>query len=222
MEIDDSEEKLRRNLLVFSSAILGTAFLQPKLAQSGIILGFIQTKDVDPFRMWVAVTAILMYLTYRYWYSGARSKAWVTWHGAASFWANQPLSAILQEAIRATYMGEDRGYPLAGAKPFAEHARREITSIDVYFESNTDFRRSGLATYTADFVTGYGVGSQAVNYDIGKGRGIWLYANGLGRTLGSTGSLGEIVVPLAVTLLAFVVCVSALWDRWPWVFVKPW
>ncbi|MGA4418647.1 hypothetical protein ACI2UY_00535 [Ralstonia nicotianae] len=77
--VDDSEEKSRRNLVMLSSAILATTYLQPKLADKGKLFGFIDAVDVDPIRAWTLVTVALCYFAFRYWYSSGRTKTWGEW-----------------------------------------------------------------------------------------------------------------------------------------------
>lgn len=77
--VDDSEEKSRRNLVTLSSAVLATTYLQPKLADKGKLLGFIDAADVNPIRVWTLITIALCYFAYRYWYSSGRAKTWSEW-----------------------------------------------------------------------------------------------------------------------------------------------
>lgn len=78
-DFDDGQDKARRNLVTLSTLILGSVYLKPKLAAKGQLFGFIDTSEVEPHKMWVAVIFLLCYFAYRYWYSQARRDAASEW-----------------------------------------------------------------------------------------------------------------------------------------------
>ncbi|MDB0511066.1 hypothetical protein [Ralstonia solanacearum] len=86
-ELDDTEEKSRRNLVALSSAILTSAWLQPKLADKGKLLGVIDANDIAPVRVWTLATVALCYFVWRYWLSDLRAKAWRRWGDTRDDWA---------------------------------------------------------------------------------------------------------------------------------------
>ncbi|MDO3533468.1 hypothetical protein Q3O93_16205 [Ralstonia pseudosolanacearum] len=87
-EVDDTEEKARRNLVALSSAILANSWLQPKLANEGKLLGFVDANGIAPFRVWLLVTIALIYFAFRYWYSDNRAHAWIGWKSGRISCAN--------------------------------------------------------------------------------------------------------------------------------------
>lgn len=62
--MDDTTDKVRRNIVTFSAAILGTSFLQLKLEKFGMI--GIDLSGVSPLRVWIVLFAVLVYLFMRY------------------------------------------------------------------------------------------------------------------------------------------------------------
>jgi len=218
--IEDSEDKLRRNLLVFAAAILGTVFLQPKLAHNGQILGFIDTKDVDPLRAWVVVTSVLVYLAYRYWCSTARQLTWGSQRDAAYRLANLRLASVLGDTITRQYAGEDMIHTLPNSKPLDAAKRRKVSTIHVTFPQ-TIFKPEGEATFNATFIEGMPLQSD-FKYTVAGKRSRWIHSVAMVRAMIQTGTLAELCLPFAFGIMAGAVCISQLWERWPWVFVKPW
>jgi len=222
--IDDSEDKLRRNLVVFAAAILGTVILQPKLAHNGQLLGFIETKDVDPFRMWGVIAAILVYLIYRYWHAEARRKAWRHWTDYANAPANEMMQRLLSaDIVRNRYEPDAlryiRGLPPPGPN-MSDNKRRPVK--DVTFHIGPHYSRvSERVGYSIDYETGAGETGQAA-YEVSRWRNAWIYGRALGLTVIRTGSMGELALPFLLATAAGVICVVELWTRWPWVFVKFW
>lgn len=68
MEFDDSNGKVRRNLLVYSFAIVISTFLNLSLLEHSKVLGAIDMASIPPLRFWIVITFVLMYLFYRYWF----------------------------------------------------------------------------------------------------------------------------------------------------------
>lgn len=217
--IDDSEDKLRRNLVVFAAAILGTMILQPKLAHNGQILGFIETKDVDPFRMWAVIAAILLYLIYRYWHSKARVDAWRHWTGFADSRANRFLERRLSDVIARGQAGEDVKHivqiePLnpRAAQPMPRAIKKVSVGLGAVF-----LQTNAHANYHIQFDTGPGL-SGNFSYTAPRLETAWMYSKALCLTVFRTGSMGELCLPFMLAGAAAIVCSVELWTRWPWVF----
>lgn len=75
MEFDDSSEKLRRNLLVFSFAILVSTFLNLGIQKQTTIFSSIDIASVSPLKFWCLITLVLIYLFYRYWFDDKTNQA---------------------------------------------------------------------------------------------------------------------------------------------------
>ncbi|HDR8971471.1 hypothetical protein [Burkholderia vietnamiensis] len=67
--MDDMPDKLRRNVVVLSAAILAIAFFHLSFKPTGTLLGFAEVGNVSPFKIWVALTATLIYMFLRYRYA---------------------------------------------------------------------------------------------------------------------------------------------------------
>jgi hypothetical protein len=66
--MDDTPDKLRRNAVVLSAAILVIALFHLSFKTTGTLLGFAEIGNVSAFKVWLALTATLfyMYLRWRY------------------------------------------------------------------------------------------------------------------------------------------------------------
>lgn len=77
IEIDDTEDKLRRNLIMASGTILAAAWL--RLPLPSLFSALTTPPAVDPafvHRMWAAAFAIILYLLGRYHFSKERLTSW--------------------------------------------------------------------------------------------------------------------------------------------------
>jgi hypothetical protein len=62
---EDTKDKIRRNVVTFSAFIIGGAFLGLNVAQDFKIFG-LGIGMASPFRFWLAITVVLIYLALRY------------------------------------------------------------------------------------------------------------------------------------------------------------
>jgi hypothetical protein len=105
-DFDDVQDKARRNLVTLSALILASVYLKPKLAAKGQLFGFIDTTDVEPHRIWVAVTIVLCYFAYRYWHSPARREAWSKWSQDREQHAKAWIEMRIAKAARDYYINK--------------------------------------------------------------------------------------------------------------------
>jgi hypothetical protein len=67
--MDDLPDKLRRNVVVLSAAILAIAFFDLSFKPTGTLLGFAEVGNVGPLKVWLALTVVLAYVVTRYHHS---------------------------------------------------------------------------------------------------------------------------------------------------------
>jgi hypothetical protein len=67
--MDDTTDKLRRNVVVLAAVILAIAFFDLSFRPTGILLGFAEVGRVSPFKVWLALTVTLLYVVMRYHHS---------------------------------------------------------------------------------------------------------------------------------------------------------
>ncbi|TAM51233.1 MAG: hypothetical protein EPN57_18460 [Paraburkholderia sp.] len=64
--MDDLPDKLRRNVVVLSAAILAIAFFNLSFKPTGTLLDFAEVGNVSPFKVWLALGVTLLYTFMRY------------------------------------------------------------------------------------------------------------------------------------------------------------
>lgn len=64
--MDDLPDKLRRNVVVLSAAIVAITVFHLSFAPTGTLLGFAKVGNVTPVKVWLALTAALVYMALRY------------------------------------------------------------------------------------------------------------------------------------------------------------
>ncbi|CAG9235754.1 conserved membrane hypothetical protein [Paraburkholderia tropica] len=67
--MDDTPDKLRRNVVALSAAILAIAFFHLTFTPTGNLLGFAQVGNVSPLKVWLALSATLVYMFLRWRYA---------------------------------------------------------------------------------------------------------------------------------------------------------
>jgi hypothetical protein len=121
--MDDTPDKLRRNVVVLSAAILAIALFNLSFRTNGTLLGFAQVGNVSPFKVWLALTATLLYVLMRYHHSDETKaeRAYV----AESFCELRRVALIgrIEAAVRRYFL---RGAPVALFDDFAEFLDNDI------------------------------------------------------------------------------------------------
>lgn len=64
--MDDTQEKIRRNVVTLSAAIVAIFFIDPAIKDQVSLLGIAHLEKINPTKLWVCVTVALFYLGLRY------------------------------------------------------------------------------------------------------------------------------------------------------------
>ena len=72
--MDDTTDKLRRNVVVLAAAILAIAFFDLSFRPTGLLLGFAEVGRISPFKVWLALTVTMLYVVMRYHHSEETAK----------------------------------------------------------------------------------------------------------------------------------------------------
>lgn len=67
--MDDSPDKLRRNVMLIGAIIISTILFDLSLKTSGSILGIIEIGDISQLKIWLCLSILLIYFFLRYIYS---------------------------------------------------------------------------------------------------------------------------------------------------------
>jgi hypothetical protein len=66
--MDDLPDKLRRNVVVLSAAIVAITLFHLSFKPTGTLLGFAEVGKITPLKVWLALTVVLVYVFLRYWF----------------------------------------------------------------------------------------------------------------------------------------------------------
>ena len=72
--MDDLPDKLRRNVVVLSAAIVAITVFHLSFKPTGTLLGFAEVGNVTPLKVWLALSAVLVYVFQRYWFDEQTGK----------------------------------------------------------------------------------------------------------------------------------------------------
>jgi len=141
--MDDIEEKARRNLVMYSAAIITIAFLEIPL--DGNLIGVVNLDRVNPSKAWVAAAAVQIYLFLRFHHAPQVWLQRLTW----SQERRDSLRRIITEQVQVdawfTATGKARSFPELVYTTFGERAVMGVVSkypVDIELESKRE-RRNG-------------------------------------------------------------------------------
>jgi hypothetical protein len=66
--MDDTPDKLRRNVVVLSAAIVAITIFHLSFTPKATLLGFAEVGTITPLKVWLALSAVLGYVFLRYWF----------------------------------------------------------------------------------------------------------------------------------------------------------
>jgi hypothetical protein len=66
--MDDLPDKLRRNVVVLSAAIVAITVFHLSFKPTGTLLGFAEVGNVTPLKVWLTLSVALAYMFLRYWF----------------------------------------------------------------------------------------------------------------------------------------------------------
>lgn len=101
----DEDDKVRRNLVVFSAGVLLVAWLNVPV--QGMLQDALKVKqEVEPARTWLAAAAILVYLILRYRFSPDARKLGKDMYGHFSGVAYNRVNALAQPEAKRAFTGQ--------------------------------------------------------------------------------------------------------------------
>jgi hypothetical protein len=213
---EDSDDKIRRNLIVVSTAVLVGAWLElPAASVMKRVLGDDISATVQPWRLWAAVLAMLFYLALRYRFSLGAPKAWYD--------ARSELQRFRLSAMDAVLVREVKRYTKRGVESTAFFG--ELTS---HIKSRMGVRPTRpVITFTKITHHGSGKGEAAMNlawpaekvgdssdtpvgFELGKADRLVADARALLRLLSYSDASTSLLVPVTLTVLAIAISACRL------------
>jgi hypothetical protein len=207
MEVDDVEDKFRRNLVVASTTVLLCTFLDVPMSSLANKLIGDQGSNLSPWKLLCACLALMTYLGLRYWHSDVRSQAYNSlWAEAERLRSGYVQSAIQRDLDRYTSKGMlphrflDPGdlvntiEAACAASPAHQHGLEGCRpSLRFTWGDPGDPEERGFAgevagSTAARTFAGSGAGEMAKVFGFaGKGRISWGLQTGGGMSAGGTG-----------------------------------
>ena len=216
---EDSDEKIRRNLIVASAAVLIGAWLKlPTLAITKRIFGEDAATAVAPWRLWAALIAVLVYLVLRYKFSNGARHDWET--------ARAEFQEFRLARMTAVLVGEARRYTKTGAESRAFHGALESyvksrvgthsTRPEITF-TKTTHRSLGKGEVEISLAwPAEGIGDSSdrpVGFELSKLQMITTYLAALLRLLGYSQSSTSLLVPVAMATTALGISIWRLGEQ---------
>lgn len=221
--MDDMPDKLRRNLVVLSAAILAIAFFHLSFKPTGMLLGFAEVGNVSPFKIWVALTATLIYMFLRYRYATET---------VVEISAVSELFVTIRAQVVAEYIGVVVARYLKRLRPvtifidFAEFmdgtledrmnqfGRARRVDVEVVLEEPERWW-SGRASieFYAEWTAGasYGrSGGRMPEYQLSWRQRVSVIASSLFRAAGASRAGVDVAVPFGLSAVAMLVCLFKL------------
>lgn len=104
--MDDTPDKLRRNVVVLCAAILAIALFHLSFRTTGTLLGFAEVGNVNAFKVWLALTATLVYMFLRWRYAVDTEKELLE--------VKQLFDGLRSRAIKERIASQVRAHLMAG------------------------------------------------------------------------------------------------------------
>ncbi|GAB6847580.1 hypothetical protein [Paraburkholderia kururiensis] len=223
--MDDLPDKLRRNVVVLSAAIVAITVFHLSFKPSGTLLGFAEVGNVTPLKVWLALSAVLAYVFLRYWfhddtdrdlralvdhYRGLRYaaiqrrltadvRAYLLRHRRQPRWT-EGFEAVEGDVFAQAYA--DFGGPAAvDLKPSVQHPDHSPWSGDVGFTIAVQWRGGqsrGLS------------GGQRYQYRLPRLVATAIAGESMLRTATYSKSAVDLLVPIALSIAAGAMCVGQL------------
>lgn len=127
--IDDSDDKLRRNVVIGAGALVLFAILQPELSGKLKVFGF-EVKGVEPSSVWLAVSLTQVYILLRYHFSGTRVKDWGAAVAEYDVVRKKSLAKLLTSDVLGWLGGKPRKWIKTNFPPMKWHADQEARLRD--------------------------------------------------------------------------------------------
>jgi hypothetical protein len=146
--MDDTPDKLRRNIVALAAAILAITFFNLSFKPTGNLLGFAEVGNVSPFKVWVALALTLLYIFLRYHFDEKTTKE----RGAA----RRELERFVREATERSVASEVRRH-IAGQRLWFRLLR--VESLAQFGEEKFRRLRNGVpipVEVVATVITGDG------------------------------------------------------------------
>lgn len=103
--MEDTQDKLRRNVVALSAVIIAIAFVNPSLKDQGTLLGIADLSEVSQVKIWICALLALIYVFLRFYFDAPEADArkslkfqiWTLKHEYARRLMSREMTALLRK-----------------------------------------------------------------------------------------------------------------------------
>ena len=135
MEIEDTSEKLRRNVVVFNCALIVIAYLDIKFSGQLALLNMKADIHSSPLRVWICVIVSQLYLTARYLHDGVGK---FHWEEAKNEWLRhviRRIASLIAKQANISLQANSIVVPHVGEFHFPGSNGRDFTDMSCSLET---------------------------------------------------------------------------------------
>jgi hypothetical protein len=224
--MDDLPDKLRRNVVVLSAAIVAITVFHLSFRPTGTLLGFAEVGNVTPLKVWLALTAVLVYMFQRYWFDeqtdkeraqlvaefSSRRFAQIAWHLSSSveqYFVHQRPLRLLTDPYDLSDLVPDR---------LGNAGRPKRAAVQVTVERSANSAWQGKVRYAVELEWASGHRLTPLNGGFGHFYGFqfpgclaaWIIVRCALRTATYSKGAVDTLVPIGLASVAFGICVFQL------------
>lgn len=222
--IDDTSDKVRRNLVVFSFLITLSQVFEFEPQTEITILDGVSLQMNSPIKFWLVITALLIYLFFRYWFDNTRVDHLSQLHKESRLIKERALTALLKrdlintlklgtkskifsdvnqlEAIKTAFKTNDKPIQIKPSLDFYD----PFTSTVTNFNSPTG-RTSARFEFTwKDQTTQTVSAKDPLQFHISRFRYGLLCCKGFFKLCTLTKSNFDFIIPVVLAIFALLIC----------------
>lgn len=236
MAVDDSEDKLRRNVVTFSALIIIASFLGLNITESFPVFGQ-QLAKVSPFKFWIVVTVVLIYILLRHHFDGAGRVGRRNLADEYKYFRGPKMRAALNTEITRLLVGGNSSaffpdpndlhkeylniYAKASATQSPTVKFEVFKSVDQQWNWDGETQTVASFAYETSATPTQEYFQAATFYRFPTGRRIQITLFAIYRTAIFSKSAVDVAVPYLLGAGALTVCVYRLFATSPYHFISP-
>ncbi|MCX4149935.1 MULTISPECIES: hypothetical protein [Paraburkholderia] len=222
--MDDLPDKLRRNVVVLSAAIVAINIFDLSFKPSGMLLGFAEVGHVTPLKAWLALSAVLVYMFLRYWFYEDTDQELTL---LAQEFQNRRYAAIkgyLEYTLERYLIYKRAPSRLANFDGFSDDqlterfadrgpiARATVTA-SVELDKNSPWQGEVGYSFELKWADGNhyrSSGGQRLGFDLTRRFAVWTVLRCASSTAIYSKSAVDVLVPIALAAVAATICLYQL------------
>lgn len=219
--MDDLPDKLRRNVVVLSAAIIATTVFHLSFKPTGTLLGFAEVGNITPMKVWIALTVLLAYVFLRYWFHEETDQELIALDGHYKKLRYAAIQRCLVNDVRAYFLQRRRqprwtkGFNVLEddrfAADYAEFGRPAFVDLEPYVDLPSHSPWSGDVGFMIGVRWDGGQkrglsGGTRYSYQLSRSVAARIVAGSALRTATYSKSAVDLLVPIGLSIVAGAMC----------------